>query len=312
MKITALAGGVGGAKLAHGLSKLISSDDFTVIVNTGDDFEHFGLYISPDLDTVCYTLADRSNPLTGWGRRDETFHVLETIKELGGPDWFLLGDKDLALHMERTRRLNEGHSLTYVSLEIEKAMGIPQKILPMCDEKVSTMVNTIEYGEIPFQEYFVFHKFMPTVKDFRFQGIENAKPSKAVILALQKADVIIICPSNPFVSINPIISLDGIKKILRKKYVIAVSPIIGEKAVKGPLGKMLRELGYNVHPLSILEIYKDFLNCLYIDTADFAEKMNDKLSGIIIKAEKILLPDIVYRKKLAENIIKHIMEEINN
>ena len=311
MKITALAGGVGGAKLAHGFSKLLSSDEFAVIVNTGDDFEHFGLYISPDLDTVCYTLADRSNLTTEWGRRDETFHVLETIKDLGGPDWFSLGDKDLALHMERTRRLNEGYSLTDVSLELEKEMGILHKILPMCDEKVPTFVNTIEYGEIPFQEYFVMHKFMPTVKGFRFQGIENAKPSKAVLFSLQKADVIVICPSNPFVSINPIISLDGIKEILKKKYVIAVSPIIGGKAVKGPLGKMLGELGYNIHPLSILEIYKDFLDCLFIDHIDFTDEMKDGLSGIIIKSERILLPDIVARKRLAENIIKH-SEENNN
>jgi len=311
MRITALAGGVGGAKLAHGFSKLLSSDEFTVIVNTGDDFEHFGLYISPDLDTVCYTLADRSNQTTGWGRRDETFHVLETIRELGGPDWFSLGDKDLALHMERTRRLKEGHSLTDTSLELEKEMGILHKILPMCDEKVPTLVNTIEYGEIPFQEYFVLHKFMPTVKGFRFQGIENTKPSQAVISSLQNAEVIVICPSNPFVSINPIISLEGIKEILRNKYVIAVSPIIGGKAVKGPLGKMLREMGYNIHPLSILEIYKDFLDCLYIDHSDFTEEMKEGLSGIIIKSEKILLPDIGARKRLAENIIKH-SEENNN
>ncbi len=311
MKITALAGGVGGAKLAHGFSKLLSSDEFTVIVNTGDDFEHFGLYISPDLDTVCYTLAELSNLSDGWGRRDETFHVFNTIKELGGPDWFLLGDKDLALHMERTRKLNEGHSITEVSLELEKAMGITHKILPMCDEKVSTLVNTIEYGEIPFQEYFVLRKFMPSVKNFRFRGIENAKPSKEVILALQKADVIVICPSNPFVSINPIISLDSVRKILRTKYVVAVSPIIGGKAVKGPLGKMLRELGYSIDSLSILEIYKDFLNCLFIDCTDFTEEMKNKPSGIIIKPEKIFLPDIIARKKLAKTIIKHI-EEIDN
>jgi len=290
MKITALAGGVGGAKLAHGFSKLLLSDEFTVIVNTADDFEHFGLYISPDLDTVCYTLAGLSNLSTGWGRRDETFNVLKAIKDLGGPNWFSLGDKDLALHLERTRRLKEGYSLTEVSLELEKAMGIPHKILPMCDEKVSTFVDTIEYGKIPFQEYFVLRKFSPSVKGFRFQGIENAKPTQSVISALQKADVVVICPSNPFVSINPIISLDGIKKILRNKYVIAVSPIIEGK---------------------ILEMYKDFLNCLYIDIADFTEEMKDGPSGIIIKPEKILLPDIIARKKLAENIIKDIEENKN-
>ena len=311
MKITALAGGVGGAKLAHGFSKLLSPHEFTVIVNTGDDFEHFGLYISPDLDTVCYTIGEISNLTTGWGRRNETFHVLKTIKWLGGPDWFSLGDKDIALHMERTRRMNEGHSLTDVSLQLEKAMGIAHKILPMSDDKVSTLVNTIEYGEISFQEYFVLRKFSPKAKDFCFNGIENAKPTQEVILALEEADVIVICPSNPFVSINPIISLDGIKRILERKYVIAVSPIIGGKAVKGPLGKMLGELGYNIDPLSIIELYKDFLNCLYIDANDYLEKMQYGVSGIIIKAEKILLPDIVARKKLAKKIIKHIKEIIN-
>jgi len=311
MKITVLAGGVGGAKLAHGFSKLLSPQEFTVIVNTGDDFEHFGLYISPDLDTVCYTVGEISNLTTGWGRRNETFHVLNAIRGLGGPDWFSLGDKDIALHMERTRRMNEGHSLTDVSLQLEKAMGIAHRILPMSDDKVSTMVNTIEFGEISFQEYFVLRKFSPIVKDFYFNGIENAKPSKEVILALEEADVIVICPSNPFVSINPIISLDGIKNILEHKYVIAVSPIIGGKAVKGPLGKMLRELGYNIHPLSIIEIYKDFLNCFYIDIDEYIEKMKNSVSGIIIKTDRILIPDIVARKKLAKNIINHI-EEITN
>jgi len=311
MKIAALAGGVGGAKLAHGFSKLLSPHEFKVIVNTGDDFEHFGLNISPDLDTVCYTIGEISNLTTGWGRRNETFKVLKTIKLLGGPDWFSLGDKDIALHMERTRRMNEGHSLTDVSLQLEKAMGIAHKILPMSDDKVSTLVNTIEYGEISFQEYFVLRKFLPKIKNFCFHGVENAKPSQEVILALEEADVIVICPSNPFVSINPIISLDGIKKILEHKYVIAVSPIIGGKAVKGPLGKMMGELGYHIHPLSIIELYKDFLNCFYIDTDDYSENIQNSVSGIIIKAEKILLPDIFARKKLAKNIIKHIKEIIN-
>ena len=308
MKITALAGGVGGAKLAHGFSTLLSPDDFTVVVNTGDDFEHFGLYISPDLDTVCYTLAEQVNLSTGWGRKDETFHVLDTIKDIGGPVWFKLGDKDLAFHMERTRRLNEGESLTDVSLELEKVLGITHKILPMCDERVSTKVKTIEHGEIPFQEYFVKRKFQPTVKDFHFHGIDNAKPSQEVVFALQKADAIVVCPSNPFVSINPIISFSEIREILKRKYVVAVSPIIGGKAVKGPLGKMLRELGYKVHPLSILKIYEDFLNCFYVDIGDFSEQMMNGRTGIIIKAEKILLPDIVARKNLAKKIIKHLVE----
>ena len=311
MKIAALAGGVGGAKLAHGFSRVLSSHEFKVIVNTADDFKHFGLHISPYLDTVCYTVCGISNLATGWGRGDETFHALKTIIDLGGPDWFSLGDKDIGLHMERTRRLNEGFSLTNVSLQLQKEMGIKHKILPMCDEKVSTIVNTIEYGEIPFQEYFVLRKFMPKVKGFCFRGIENAKPTQEALIALEEADAIVICPSNPFVSINPITSLDGVKKILERKYVVAVSPIIGGKAVKGPLGKMLRELGYKTHPFSIVEIYKDFLNSFYIDFDDYTEKMKDSVSGIIIKAEEILLPDIAARKSLANKIINHI-EEVTN
>lgn len=310
MKITALAGGVGGAKLAHGFSKLLSPDDFAVIVNTGDDFKHFGLYISPDLDTVCYTLAERANTSTGWGRKDDTFHVLNAVKELGGPNWFKLGDKDLALHMERTRRLNMGRSLTDVSLELEREMGITHKILPMCDEKVSTYVTTEEYGGISFQEYFVQRKFLPTVKGFHFQGIDDAKPSQEVIRALRKSDAIVICPSNPFVSITPILSLGEIRTILKSKYVVAVSPLIGGKAVKGPLGKILKELGFRIHPSSILNIYRDFLDCIYIDSTDFTKQMKKDLSGIIIKTENIFLPDITSRKKLAEKIINHI-EEIN-
>lgn len=308
MKITALAGGVGGAKLAHGFSKLLDGDEFTVIVNTGDDFEHFGLYISPDMDTVCYTLAELSNFNTGWGRKDESFRVIETIKELGGPEWFLLGDKDLAFHLERTRKIRMGYSLTKISLELEQAIGLRHKILPMCDEKVATMVDTSEFGEIPFQEYFVKHQCKPVVKGFRFQGIESAKVTQEVKNSLDQADAIIVCPSNPFVSISPIISLNGVREILKQKYVVAVSPIIGGAAVKGPLAKMLKELGWNIHPSSIIQMYRDFLNCWYIDPMDHDEEIKDYASGIIVKEANIFLPDINARKDLANTIIKHIEE----
>ena len=308
MKITALAGGVGGAKLAHGFSKLLDSDEFSVIVNTGDDFELFGLYISPDLDTVCYALAGLSNIKTGWGRKDESFHVLETIKELGGPDWFLLGDKDLAFHLERTRKIRMGYSLTKTSLELEQSMGLKHKILPMCDEKVSTMVATNEFGEIPFQEYFVKHQCKPVVNGFRFQGIESAKVTQEVKNSLDQADAIIICPSNPFVSIYPIISLNSVREILKKKYVVAVSPIIGGAAVKGPLAKMLTELGWEINQSSIFTMYQDFLNCWYIDAMDHDGNNKENASGIIIKEENIFLPDIAARKNLAATIIKHIKE----
>ncbi|MDO9546713.1 MAG: 2-phospho-L-lactate transferase [Pelolinea sp.] len=308
MKITALAGGVGGAKLAHGFSKLLDSNEFNVIVNTGDDFEHFGLYISPDMDTVCYTLAELSNSKTGWGRENESFNVLETIKELGGPEWFILGDKDIAYHLERTRKIKMGYSLTRTSLELERALGLKHKIFPMCDEKVSTFVDTVELGEIPFQEYFVKHKCQPIVSGFRFNGIGSARITEEAKNSLEQADIVVICPSNPFVSISPIISLEGVREILKQKYVIAVSPIIGGAAVKGPLAKMLNELGWDIHPRSILRMYQDFLNCFYIAPEDFDEDIKNNASGIIVKEENIFLPNINSRKKLAFNIINHMKE----
>jgi LPPG:FO 2-phospho-L-lactate transferase len=309
MKITALAGGVGGAKLAHGFSKLLSTEEFKVIVNTGDDFEHFGLNISPDMDTVCYTLAEISNPHTGWGRENESFKVLENIQLLGGPDWFLLGDKDFAFHLERTRKIKLGYSLTNVSLSLQKAIGLKHKILPMCDDKVSTHVLTKEFGEIPFQEYFVKYKCEPVVKGFDFKGLKSARITKEVKTALYQADMVVICPSNPFVSISPIISLKSVREILKQKYVVAVSPIIGGKAIKGPLAKMMRELEWDIHPVSIMKMYQGFLNCIYIDSADFDEKVKNISSGIIVKQENILLPDIDSRKYLANQIMNHFKEK---
>jgi LPPG:FO 2-phospho-L-lactate transferase len=308
MKIVALAGGVGGARLAHGFSKLLSPEEFSVIVNTADDFFHFGLYIAPDLDTVCYTLAEQVNQFTGYGREEDTFHVLDTLSILGGPVWFKLGDRDIALHLERTRRLNSGSSLTNVSLDLEKVMGISHKIFPMSDEKVSTQVETVEFGKIPFQEYFAEKKYQPKVRGFQFRGIFSAAPTKDVIEALERATAVVVCPSNPFVSINPILSLRGIKDILQRKYVVAVSPLIKGKAVKGPLAKMLGELGYEINNFSIAKIYSDFLNCFFIDTDDYPPETGNTLSSIIIKKADIFIPDIESRTKLAEKIINHLGE----
>jgi len=304
MKIVALAGGVGGAKLAQGFSKILSADEFSVIVNTGDDFTHFGLTICPDIDTVCYTLAEKSNPLTGWGRDKEKFTVFETLKDFNAPDWFLLGDKDLALHLERTRLLSEGKTLTGVTKQICGFLGIQHPVWPMTDDTVRTMVKTVEYGEIPFQEYFVKYKFLPKTSGFRFDGIEKANPTIDVITNIKQADLIVICPSNPFVSINPIITLPFVRKILIDKFVIGVSPIISGKAVKGPLGLMLSDQKQPIHPRSVAEMYKDFLNIFIIDHQDnYGEERNDS-SSIIISKANILLPDTKSRKNLAKNIIK--------
>jgi LPPG:FO 2-phospho-L-lactate transferase len=197
-------------------------------------------------------------------------------------------------------------SLTDVSMEIERALRISHEILPMCDEKVSTHVETIEHGVIPFQEYFVERKCKPVVRGFHFHGINSAAPTRNVIETLERAEAIVICPSNPFVSIDPIISLKGIKEKLKQKYVIAVSPLIKGKAIKGPLTKMLEELEYKVGPSSIAKKYMDFLNCLYIDSDDFSKELRDELSGIIIEKTDIFLPDIESRIRLAKKIISHL------
>ncbi|MGA2502999.1 MAG: 2-phospho-L-lactate transferase [Anaerolineales bacterium] len=268
MKIAALAGGVGGAKLADGLAQILSPEDLTIIVNTGDDFEHLGLFISPDLDTICYTLAGLANPETGWGRREETFNLLENLQKLGGPDWFRLGDQDMATHLERTRRLREGQTLSQITSEFCRIWGVKHTVLPMSDQPVNTMVETTEDGELAFQEYFVQRKCQPTVKGFRFAGIESALPAPGVLNAIKLADAIVICPSNPWVSIDTILALPAIRPLLSTKQVVAVSPIIGGRTVKGPAAKMYTELGLPPSALTVARHYSDILSGFILDSID--------------------------------------------
>jgi LPPG:FO 2-phospho-L-lactate transferase len=269
MKAVALAGGVGGAKLADGLARLLQPAELTIVVNTGDDFSHLGLRICPDLDTVCYTLAGLSSPLTGWGRADESWTVLETLGKLGGPLWFRVGDKDLATHLERTRRLAAGETLSQVTQEFCRAWGVLHPVLPMTDDPVETWVETLEWGWLPFQEYFVRHACEPKVMSFAFHGIDAAKPAPGVLDAIKAADCIIVCPSNPWVSIDPIIHLRGIIDSLRSCPVrVAVSPIIGGKAIKGPAAKMYEELGVVPSALAVANHYKSWLNGFIFDEID--------------------------------------------
>jgi len=263
MKIAALAGGVGGAKLAHGLAQILAPEDLTVIVNTGDDFEHLGMYISPDLDTVCYTLAGLANPETGWGRVNETWNTFTNIEKLGGPAWFRLGDQDIATHLERTRRMKAGQSLSQITKDFCAAWGIKHTVLPMTDSPVRTMVNTDE-GELAFQEYFVHRHCEPRVKGFRFDGVDVAEPVVGAREAIDKAEAIIICPSNPWVSVDPILRI--IKKI--NKPVVAVSPIIGGQAVKGPAAKMYAEFGIEPSALAVAKHYGNLLSGFVLDTVD--------------------------------------------
>ena len=322
MKLVALAGGVGGAKLADGLAQVLSPENLTVIVNTGDDFEHLGLYICPDLDTVCYTLAGLANPETGWGRAEETYHALENIEKLGGENWFRLDDKDLATHIERTHRLREGQSLSRITRDFCRAWGVQPAVLPMSEDPVRTIVDTLEYGELPFQEYFVQRKCEPRVKGFRFKGIQDAKPARGVLEAIQAADAIIICPSNPWVSIDPILkvitplpcspapSREGDKRQvvrgLMGKPTLAVSPIIGGQTVKGPAAKMYAELGIPPSALAVAEHYKNLLTGFVLDDIDVALVPDVQNLNVQTHVTNTLMKTASDQCRLAEDVLNFI------
>jgi LPPG:FO 2-phospho-L-lactate transferase len=300
MKIVALAGGVGGAKLAEGLAHSLPPEDLTIIVNTGDDFEHFGLQICPDLDTVCYTLAGIANPATGWGRSDESWQALEAIGELGGPTWFRLGDRDLGLHLERTRRLRSGQTLAQVTHHFCQVWGIAARLLPMSNDKVPTWVYTDE-GELPFQEYFVHRQCHPRVSGFLFQGVEQAHPTPGVIEALEETDLVVICPSNPWVSVGPILALPGVKQALRAsgRPVVAVSPIIGGQAVKGPAAKMYLELGIEPSALSVAHHYGDLLSGFIFDEIDAGQADAIRALGIHPYTTQTIMNTAADRRRLS-------------
>jgi LPPG:FO 2-phospho-L-lactate transferase len=269
LRVAALAGGVGGAKLADGLARALPPEALTIIVNTGDDFQHLGLHISPDLDTVCYTLAGLANPVTGWGLADETWNALEQIRRLGGPDWFRLGDRDLGLHLERTRRLAAGESLSAITRSFCQAWGVEQQVLPASDHPIPTIVITPE-GELAFQEYFVHQQCQPRVTGFRFEGVDQAAPAPGVLEAVRSAQAVIFCPSNPWVSLDPILALPGMRAALEETSapIIAVSPLIGGQALKGPAAKMYRELGIEPQALAVARHYQHVLDGFVLDEVD--------------------------------------------
>jgi LPPG:FO 2-phospho-L-lactate transferase len=303
MRITALAGGVGGAKLSDGLAQILPPEQLTIIVNTGDDFEHLGLNISPDLDTVCYTLAGLANPETGWGRLGDTTNALDNISRLGGPAWFHLGDQDLATHMERTRRLREGQTLSQITSSFCHAWGVLHTILPMSDDRVRTMVAASDEGELPFQEYFVHRKCEPKVKGFRFDGIDQARPAPGVMAAIHDADAIIFCPSNPWVSLDPILALPGVRSALERKKVVAVSPIIGGQTVRGPAAKMYAELGFQPSALSVAKHYGEILTGFVLDNMD--SNLVQEYS-IPLQITAILMKDRRDRRRLAQDVLNFI------
>jgi LPPG:FO 2-phospho-L-lactate transferase len=303
IKVTALAGGVGGARLADGLAQVLNPENLTIIVNTGDDFEHLGLMISPDLDTVCYTLAGIANAATGWGRADESWQALESLAQLGGPTWFRLGDRDLGLNLERTRRLQSGQSLSQITRRFCQALGVHASILPMSDDPMPTWVHTDE-GILAFQDYFVRRQCQPHVTGFHFEGVEHASPAPGVLEALEKADLVVICPSNPWVSIDPILAVPGIRNAVLGCPTLAVSPIIGGKAIKGPAAKMFEELGLQPSASSIACHYGELLHGFILDRVDAAEMGIIQTQGIAILTTDTIMKNPQKRIELAKEVIE--------
>ena len=271
--ILALAGGVGGAKLAKGLADLLGAEELIVVVNTGDDFVHLGLHVSPDLDTVMYTLAGINDPDRGWGIAGETWSFMQALQALGGETWFQLGDRDLATHVERTRRLRAGESLASVTAQLCGRLGIRHRVVPMSEQPVRTLVHTGE-GVLSFQEYFVHRRAQPFVTKLEYDGADRARMSEVFLRALDDwaLDAIVICPSNPYLSVAPILAVAGVRNALARRRcpVIAVSPIVAGRALKGPAAKIMRELGKDPSALEVARFYQGVIDALVVDRTDSA------------------------------------------
>lgn len=306
MKVVVLVGGVGGAKLALGLARVLPPEDLTVVVNTADDTWMYGLRICPDLDTIMYTLSDLVNKDNGWGVAGDTFQTIAAMRRYGEDAWFGLGDQDMATHILRTRWLHAGKSLTNVTGILTKKLGIHQQILPMTDAPVATIVDTKEHGEIDFQTYFVKHRWQPTVKSLRLDGIETASVTPEIETAVQQADALIVGPSNPWLSINPILSVPGMRELILSRDIprVAVSPIIGSEAVKGPAAKLMVELGHVASAQAVAQYYDTLINGFVFDAAD---EMVDVPQEHVTKFETLMKNDEV-KVALARNVLEWIQQ----
>ncbi|MFO0592162.1 MAG: 2-phospho-L-lactate transferase [Polyangiaceae bacterium] len=266
-RVVCLSGGVGGARLLHGLARALPADALTVVVNTGDDFKHWGLHISPDLDTVMYTLSGLGHEARGWGLAEETFGALEMVKRYGGDDWFALGDRDLGTHLVRTEALSRGDTLTAITARLFRGLGVTTRVLPMADGWCRTMIDTETAGTLPFQEWFVKMRTAPVVKRVWFDGTRT--PAPGLIEAIDASELVVIGPSNPYVSVDPILAMDGVRAAIAKKPVLALSPILGGRAVKGPLAEMIRALrGEDASPGAIVRHYDGLLRGIFVEAGD--------------------------------------------
>jgi LPPG:FO 2-phospho-L-lactate transferase len=307
MPVVALAGGVGGAKMAHGLAAVFSGEQLTVIVNTADDFTHLGLRISPDLDTVLYTLANIENPATGWGIKGDTRVTLDALARYGEDPWFFVGDRDFATHIYRTSHLAKGTSLSDVTRQLARSIGVTTTILPMSNEPVATMIDT-PGGRIAFQDYFVARRQADDVLAVTFDGIEQAVPAPGVVEALAGARLILLCPSNPIVSIGPIVEVPGIRQALSDSAAlkIAVSPIIAGRALKGPADRMLRTLGYDVSAVGVAQLYQGLIDVMVIDTIDAELAPAIRQLGVEVLVTDTIMSDPAKRASLARSIASFV------
>ena len=306
-KVLALSGGVGGAKLALGLSKILTAQQLAIVANTADDFEHLGLTISPDLDTVMYTLAGRNNLAQGWGLADESWQAMEMLKSYAAPTWFQLGDKDIATHLLRRQMLADGKTLSEVTEHLCRQLGITHSLLPMSDDAVRTWVSTAN-GDLPFQTYFVRERCQPAVRGFRFEGIATARPQPQFMTQLSDPllSTILICPSNPFVSIGPILALAGVRNAMRNSTapVIAISPIVAGAAIKGPTAKMMAETKMPVSALGVAEYYADLLDGFVIDEADADQAKDIERMGITVHVTRTVMHSLQDRIDLSRTTLE--------
>jgi LPPG:FO 2-phospho-L-lactate transferase len=305
MRVVALSGGVGGAKLAHGLYQALAPDTLTLIVNTGDDFDRYGLRICPDLDTALYTLGGIANEATGWGVAGDTWTALDMLRRYGVDAWFQVGDRDLATHILRTERLRAGATLSAVMAELATALDVRAAILPMADEPVPTLVRT-PAGELAFQDYFVRRRHEDDALSVRYDGAESARPTNAARDALAGAEAILLCPSNPFVSIGPILAVAGMREVIGAARAprVAISPIIGGKALKGPADRMLATMGHEVSAYGVAAWYGDLLEGMVIDQQDAAQASRIEALGVRTLVTNTVMASVDDRVRLARDVLQ--------
>jgi LPPG:FO 2-phospho-L-lactate transferase len=310
--ITVLTGGTGGAKFVDGLRRIVAPEELTIIVNTGDDMRWWGLYVSPDLDSITYVLGGKLSQERGWGVQGDTFFCLQAMEQMGQPAWFHAGDRDLATHIFRSQRLAEGKTLSEATSEIATRLGIKTRILPMTNARVETRVLT-PLGDVSFEEYFVQRRYQDPVKSVRFDGASDAAPAPGVIDAIRSADVVLLAPSNPVTSVGPILAVPGIREALRgsRASVVAVSPIVGEAAVTGPAGTLMAALGFAVSIAGVAEFYGDFLDLLVVDSLDAPAAEQLRQTGIHVHCTPAIMSKVEDRIALAKSVVEAAMQPLS-